>query len=271
MNLHEHLRDLVAHQGPSVVDTAEAFRAALDDFLSEDEATTGELNLLVDAVRLGAVDRLGSILDHGGSAPAAVSEAGDGFARDRGTDDLPRCRWAVAVVGYAPRAGSRRPTYRPPGRRASRSRPATSPTTPPSPPPPRESERPAPRTGYRAHTPHLPLHRGPGAQADLRHTGSAASWRARVALVALLVAAIVVAAVFAGMWLGSTGRRPERLRRRPHGRATGGWRLAGTTPRARRPRPGRASRGDDSGPGDRRGRRHEDLRDQQRVPARRRR
>ena len=58
MNLHEQLRDLVERQGTGVVETPEAFRAALDDFLTEDEATLGELNLLGDAVRLGAVDRL---------------------------------------------------------------------------------------------------------------------------------------------------------------------------------------------------------------------
>ena len=54
MDLHEQLRELVAHQGPSVAESAEGFRAALDDYLGEDEATTGQLNLLVDAVRLGA-------------------------------------------------------------------------------------------------------------------------------------------------------------------------------------------------------------------------
>ena len=95
MNLHEHLRDLVARQGPSVVDTAETFRAALDDFLSEDEATTGELNLLVDAVRLGAVVRLRSILDHGGTPQAAVEEAGKYSAFGILASTQPR-HWAQA-------------------------------------------------------------------------------------------------------------------------------------------------------------------------------
>ena len=95
------LRDLVVRQGPDVMETAEGFRAALDDFLSEDEATTGELNLLVDAVRLGAVNRLLSILDHGGDPAAAIDEAGDAMARDRGTDDSTRSRWAVAALAYA--------------------------------------------------------------------------------------------------------------------------------------------------------------------------
>ena len=34
MNLHEQLRDLVARQGPDVVESAESFRGALDDFLT---------------------------------------------------------------------------------------------------------------------------------------------------------------------------------------------------------------------------------------------
>jgi Tol biopolymer transport system component len=99
--LHALLRELVDRQGPGVVETAEVFRAALDDFLTEDEATTGELNLLVDAVRLGAVARLVSILDHGGDPAAAIQEAGDAMARDRGTEDTTRSRWAVAALGFA--------------------------------------------------------------------------------------------------------------------------------------------------------------------------
>jgi hypothetical protein len=100
-HLPQLLRDLVARQGSGVMETAEGFRAALDDFLSEDEATTGELNLLVDAVRLGAVNRLLLLLDHGGDPAAAIAEAGDAMARDRGTDDSTRSRWAVAALAYA--------------------------------------------------------------------------------------------------------------------------------------------------------------------------
>ena len=216
MNLHEHLRELVTRQGPSVVDTAETFRAALDDFLTEDEATTGELNLLVDAVRLGAVVRLRSILDHGGNPQAAVEEAGDAFARDRGTDDLPRCRWAVAVVGYAlglveaadvPSTGpqslpsaTQRPAPTPP--------PPYAPTVPPPVAPP--SERPPPPAPATANTPRtfpstedvapgpVPVAPGP------RHRS-----RARMVLVSVLVAAIVAAAVGVGIWLGSRDDDPN--------------------------------------------------------------
>ena len=175
MSLHEHLRDLVAHQGPTVADTAETFRAALDDFLTEDEATTGELNLLVDAVRLGAVVRLRSILANGGSPQAAISEAGDGFARDRGTDDLPRCRWAVAVVGYA--LGLVEAADVPPT--GPQSIPVTQATGPAS-SSAAASLGAARATGPRhgSHTTDLPQHRGHGAWAGADRTRPAAPpWR----------------------------------------------------------------------------------------------
>ena len=41
--------------GRDIFDDAEGFRGAVDDFLDEDAATTGDINLLVDAVRLGAL------------------------------------------------------------------------------------------------------------------------------------------------------------------------------------------------------------------------
>ena len=129
--LHELLRDLVDRQGPGVLETADGFRAALDDFLTEDEATTGELNLLVDAVRLGAVTRLLSILDHGGDPAGAIREAGDAMARDRGTDDATRSRWAVAALGFALGRVTEDDVRRHPAETLS---PPASP--PPAPPPP---------------------------------------------------------------------------------------------------------------------------------------
>ena len=154
--LHELLRELVERQGAGVVETPEAFRAALDDFLSEDEATLGELNLLADAVRLGAVGRLLSMLDNGAQPLAAVAESGDALARDRGTEDLQRTRWAVAAVGYAlrrvdadvvaayhqgpPAAGD---TQVPPEGRASVPPPPPPPPAQPGPAPPAPAPRPA--------------------------------------------------------------------------------------------------------------------------------
>jgi WD40-like Beta Propeller Repeat len=207
MNLHEHLRDLVARQGPEVVESAESFRGALDDFLTEDEATTGELNLLVDAVRLGAVHRLLSMIDQGAEPVEAVREAGEVFARDRGTDDAARCRWAVAAVGFAlgridegvvvtaaapsvPAPPTQRPTAPPP--RPPGQPPATFPATESiAPGPPASPSTPAP-VGPPPPTPPPPR----------RRTGT-------VVLAGLVVAAIVVGAVLAGMWLGNRDDSPE--------------------------------------------------------------
>src|SRR3712207_6899185 len=44
---------------------ADSFRGALDDYLDEDSATTGDINLLVDAVRLGAFQAMMTMLDSG--------------------------------------------------------------------------------------------------------------------------------------------------------------------------------------------------------------
>ena len=98
--LHEKLRELVAHQGPGVVEHADAFRGAMDDFLTEEEASAGEMNLLVDAVRLGGVQRLLGMLDNGAAPGMAVREAGAELARDR-SSDVGRSQWAVAALGYA--------------------------------------------------------------------------------------------------------------------------------------------------------------------------
>ena len=100
MALHDQLRTLLDTHGASILDTAEGFRAALDDFLTEDEATAGEVNLLVDAVRLGSVDRMVALLDQGATPDAAVAEAGAQLARDRDTDPK-RAHWALTTLGYA--------------------------------------------------------------------------------------------------------------------------------------------------------------------------
>ena len=101
MALHHSLRDLVSVRGAGVVDEAEEFRGVLDDFLAEDEATLGELNLLVDAVRLGALRRVLDVMAHGAAPEAAIREAGAALARDRGTDDPTRSCWALATLCFA--------------------------------------------------------------------------------------------------------------------------------------------------------------------------
>jgi hypothetical protein len=99
-DLHDQLRSLVSQHGAGIAENAEQFRAALDDYLTEDDATQGELNLLVDAVRLGGVDRLLTMLENRADPEAAVREAGGELARDRSSDEQ-RARWAVAAMGYA--------------------------------------------------------------------------------------------------------------------------------------------------------------------------
>jgi hypothetical protein len=101
-DLHHSLRDLLADRriGLAAGD-AEEFRASLDDYLSEEDASVGELNLLVDAVRLGAVSRMLAMVDAGGDAEAAIRESGVTLARDRGSDDSLRACWALAVLGFA--------------------------------------------------------------------------------------------------------------------------------------------------------------------------
>ncbi|MEZ0579924.1 hypothetical protein [Nocardioides sp. MH1] len=101
MALHDSLRELVSVRGAGVVEEADELRGALDDFLAEDEATLGELNLLVDAVRLGALRRVLDVLAHGAEPQAAVREAGAALARDRGTDDPSRSCWAIAALAFA--------------------------------------------------------------------------------------------------------------------------------------------------------------------------
>lgn len=101
MALHHSLRDLVSVRGAGVVEEAEEFRGVLDDFLAEDEATLGELNLLVDAVRLGALRRVLDVMANGAAAQAAIREAGAALARDRGTDDPTRSCWALASLCFA--------------------------------------------------------------------------------------------------------------------------------------------------------------------------
>lgn len=101
MELHESLYALGRSQGRELFNDADSFRGALDDYLDEDSATTGDINLLVDAVRLGAFQGMMSMLDSGADADRAVSEAGGRLARDRGSADVGGAMWALAVLGYA--------------------------------------------------------------------------------------------------------------------------------------------------------------------------
>lgn len=101
MELHENLYELGLTSGRGVFDDADLLRAALDDYLDEAAASTGDINLLVDAVRLGAFRMMQTTIDSGAEPTRAVEAAGDMLARDRGSADVTAARWACAVLGFA--------------------------------------------------------------------------------------------------------------------------------------------------------------------------
>ncbi len=101
MELHETLAQLRRDHGEATFHDADAFRGALDDYLDEGSASMGTINLLTDAVRLGAVDSMISMLDSGATAESAVDSAGRRLSRDRGSADVVGSQWACAVLGYA--------------------------------------------------------------------------------------------------------------------------------------------------------------------------
>lgn len=143
MLLHQSLADLARDHGHGLFRDATAFRGSLDDYLDEGQASSGTINLLTDAVRLGALDGLLTMLDSGANPADAVESAGQRLARDRGSADVRGCQWAVAVLGYAlgkvpeglvtgldPDAGTTAPPA-PPTPAAPVSSPSGSPTTSP--------------------------------------------------------------------------------------------------------------------------------------------
>lgn len=101
MELHETLAQLRRDHGEATFRDADAFRGALDDYLDEGSASMGTINLLTDAVRLGAVESMVSMLDSGATAESAVDSAGRRLSRDRGSADIVGSQWACAVLGYA--------------------------------------------------------------------------------------------------------------------------------------------------------------------------
>jgi len=101
MKLHQSLADLARDHGHDLFRDATAFRGSLDDYLDEGQASSGTINLLTDAVRLGALDGMVTMLDSGANPADAVESAGQRLARDRGSADVRGCQWAVAVLGYA--------------------------------------------------------------------------------------------------------------------------------------------------------------------------
>lgn len=101
MAVHDELRELAEAVGADVLADGEHFRAVLDDFLTEGAATRGEINLLVDAVRLGTVQRLMDQIEHGADLTRAIEALGAELARDRGTIEATSARWALGALGFA--------------------------------------------------------------------------------------------------------------------------------------------------------------------------
>lgn len=136
MELHDAIRSVVVQHGSGMLSDGGGFRGVLDDVLEEDQATTGDINLLVDAVRFDVMSPLVAMIDSGADVSRAVEEAGARLARERGGDDQAAASWAAAVLGYAlgkvPEAvvlryrSQRPPSHLPP--------PSTPPTAPPAPP-----------------------------------------------------------------------------------------------------------------------------------------
>ncbi|TWG92319.1 hypothetical protein L615_007100000050 [Nocardioides sp. J9] len=101
MELHDAIRSVVVEHGDSMLSDATGFRGVLDDVLEERQATTGDINLLVDAVRFDVLSPLVAMIDSGADVSRAVEEAGARLARERGGADQGAASWASAVLGYA--------------------------------------------------------------------------------------------------------------------------------------------------------------------------
>ncbi len=98
--LPSELRTLVKRYGTRVLEDADGLRATLDDFLDEGSAPPGDVNLLVDAVRFGSLERLKTLLDQGAEPAAATADVAEALAQRRG-GDAESAYWACAVLGYA--------------------------------------------------------------------------------------------------------------------------------------------------------------------------
>lgn len=101
VGVHEELLRLVERAGPGVLEDGDTFRAALDDFLSESSASRGELNLLVDAVRLGSFARLLEQVGQGAAIDQVIVVLGASLARDRGTIESASAAWALGALAFA--------------------------------------------------------------------------------------------------------------------------------------------------------------------------
>lgn len=101
VSIHRELAALVRQAGPDVLLDAVEFRAAFDDFVLEGAATEGEVNLLTDAIRLGALRRVLDQISQGADPRIAVESQGIRLAQQRGTQETAGAQWALAVLTFA--------------------------------------------------------------------------------------------------------------------------------------------------------------------------
>jgi len=101
MTVQHEVARMIEAIGSSVLDDADALRAALDDFLPEDALTLGELNLIIDAVRLGAWRRVVDQMSAGADASTVIRHQAAQLARDRGTAEVDGARWALWILTLA--------------------------------------------------------------------------------------------------------------------------------------------------------------------------
>jgi hypothetical protein len=98
-DLSSELRALIKRYGTHVLDDPEGLRATLDDYL-DDQLNPGQVNLVVDAVRFGSLERLEALVSQGADPSAALVEVSGALAQQRG-GDVESAYWACAVLAHA--------------------------------------------------------------------------------------------------------------------------------------------------------------------------
>jgi hypothetical protein len=193
MSVHQALRTLVSRYGPGIIESGD-LRATLDDFLEEGEATPGQINLLADAVRLGAYEQMLPMLSHGADPRTVVEAVGARLAANRGGDQQ-SASWACAALGFAvgqvPEELVLRYTTDPPTLEGAQRAAAS----PPQSESPQWRAEPTRVVGPPMQPPHHQPQSGPASQAPPS--------RSRVFVVALIAAGIILAMVAAGAWIAS--------------------------------------------------------------------
>ena len=98
-DLSSELRSLIKRYGTHVLDDPEGLRATLDDYLDE-QLNPGQVNLVVDAVRFGSLERLETLVNQGADPSAALVDVSGALAQQRG-GDVESAYWACAVLAQA--------------------------------------------------------------------------------------------------------------------------------------------------------------------------